>query len=60
MANFALRLDDELKQKLTEIAKKEKRSLNKLIEFALEDYMDNYEAEKRKNQKRVSVDLEDL
>lgn len=39
MANFALRLDDELKQKLTEIAKEEKRSLNKMIEHILESHV---------------------
>ncbi|HEY4538135.1 MAG TPA: hypothetical protein VIG45_06750 [Erysipelothrix sp.] len=60
MANFALRLDQSTKDQLHEIAKADKRSLNKLIEFILEDYVDNYKAEKRKNQKRVRVNLEDI
>lgn len=60
MTNFPLRLEEDFKAKLKQIAKEEKRSLTKFIENVLEDYVDNYEAEKRKNQKRVSVSLEDL
>lgn len=60
MQNFPLRLQEDFKQELKIIAKKEKRSLNNLIEIVLEDFMDNYKANERKNQKRVSVAIEDL
>ena len=60
MTNFPLRLDEDFKNELKQIAKEEKRSLTKFIENVLEDYVDNYKAEKRKNQKRVRVNLEDL
>lgn len=36
MSNFPLRLEPELKAKLQELAKKEKRSLNKTIEHILD------------------------
>ena len=52
---FNLRIGDELKGKLEQIARSEKRSLNQQIEKVLEDFVD-----KRKNQKRVSVEVGDL
>lgn len=60
MTNFPLRLDEDFKNELKQIAKEEKRSLTKFIENVLEDYVDNYKAEKRKNQKRIRINLEDL
>lgn len=60
MTNFPLRLDEDFKNELKQIAKEEKRSLTKFIENVLEDYVDNYKAEKRKKQKRIRVNLEDL
>ena len=39
MSNFPLRLEPELKAKLQELAKKEKRSLNKLIEVILDTHV---------------------
>ena len=60
MTNFPLRLNPEFKAELQELAKKDKRSLTKFIENILEDYVDNYKAEQRKNQKRIRVNLEDL
>ena len=60
MTNFPLRLTEEFKTELKQIAKEEKRSLTKFIENVLEDYVDNYKAEKRKNQKRINVNLEDI
>lgn len=48
MTNFPLRLDEDFKNELKQIAKEEKRSLTKFIENVLEDYVDNYKAEKRK------------
>ncbi len=43
--NFALRLDDEMRQKIRIIAEKNKRSINKEIEFALEKHIAAYEKE---------------
>ena len=60
MQNFPLRLQEDFKEELKIIAKKEKRSLNNLIELVLEDFRDNYKADERKNQKRISVNLGDL
>lgn len=60
MVEIKLRTDANFKAQLQEMAKKDKRSLNKFIEFVLEDYLDNRIAEQRKNQKRISVNLEDL
>lgn len=60
MVEIKLRTDANFKAQLQEMAKKDKRSLNKFIEFVLEDYVDNRIAEQRKNQKRISVNLEDL
>lgn len=60
MTNFPLRLTPEFKAELQEMAKKDKRSLTKFIENILEDYVDNYKADQRKNQKRMRVNLEDL
>ena len=60
MTNFPLRLDEDFKSELKQIAKEEKRSLTKFIENVLEDYVDNYRAENRKNQKSVRVNLGDL
>lgn len=57
---FNLRLDETIKTELEAIAKTEKRSLNQQIEKVLVDFYDNYKADQRKNQKRVSVDLGDL
>lgn len=41
MSNFPLRLEPELKAKLQELAKKEKRSLNKLIEVILDTHVNH-------------------
>ena len=60
MTNFPLRLAPEFKAELQEMAKKDKRSLNKFIEKILEDHIDNFKADQRLNQKRVSVNLGDL
>lgn len=40
---FNLRIGDELKGKLEQIARSEKRSLNQQIEKVLEDFVDNNE-----------------
>lgn len=40
---FSLRLIDEKKKKLEVISKKNARSLNKQIEFILNQYIDDYE-----------------
>lgn len=40
---FSLRISEELLNKLKEIAKENKRSANKEIEFALEQYVKQYE-----------------
>lgn len=60
MTNFPLRLDPEFKKELQELAKKDKRSLTKFIEKILEDYVDNEKANERSNQKRISVNIDDL
>lgn len=39
MANFMLRIDDDLHEKLKQLAEKEKRSLNKEVEYILEKYI---------------------
>lgn len=60
MTNFPLRLEPEFKKELQELAKKDKRSLTKFIEKILEDYVDNEKANERLNQKRISVNIDDL
>lgn len=40
---FSLRISEELIEKLKFIAKVNKRSANKEIEFIIEDYIKNYE-----------------
>ena len=60
MVEIKLRTDADFKAELQEMAKKDKRSLNKFIEKILEDHIDNFKADQRLNQKRVSVNLEDL
>ena len=60
MTNFPLRLEPEFKKELQELAKKDKRSLTKFIEKILEDYVDNEKANERSNQKRISVNIDDL
>ena len=57
---YPLRIDSEVLKKLAQIAASEKRSLNQQIEKVLEDFVDNAECDKRKNQKRVSVEVGDL
>ena len=52
---YPLRVESEVLKKLAQIAASEKRSLNQQIEKVLEDFVD-----KRKNEKRVSVEAEDL
>lgn len=52
---YPLRVDSEVLKKLAQIAASEKRSLNQQIEKVLEDFVD-----KRKNEKRVSVEVGDL
>lgn len=47
MVNYPLRIDGELKEQLKEMAKRDKRSLNKLIEFILEDYVNNRPSQKK-------------
>ncbi|MDP4133760.1 MAG: Arc family DNA-binding protein [Bacillota bacterium] len=41
---FSLRISEELLNKIKEIAKENKRSTNKEIEFALEQYVKNHGA----------------
>lgn len=60
MVEIKLRTDADLKAELQEMAKKDKRSLNKFIEKILEDHIDNFKSDQRLNQKRVSVNLGDL
>lgn len=60
MTNFPLRLEPEFKKELQQLAKKDKRSLTKFIEKILEDYVDNEKANERSNQKRISVNINDL
>lgn len=60
MVEIKLRTDADFKAELQEMAKKDKRSLNKFIEKILEDHIDNFKADQRLNQKRVSVNLGDL
>lgn len=60
MIQCGVRLPEELKQSIEEIAKREKRSFNSLINVILEDFSDNYVADSRKNQKRISVNLEEM
>ena len=57
---YPLRVDSKVLKKLAQIAASEKRSLNQQIEKVLEDFVDNVECDKRENQKRVSVEVEDL
>ena len=59
-AESKLRTAADFKAELQEMAKKDKRSLNKFIEKILEDHIDNFKADQRLNQKRVSVNLGDL
>lgn len=47
MIPFTLRIDEEIKKKLEEIAYKEKRSLNMMINIILENYVK--ENEKKDN-----------
>ena len=42
---FSLRISEDLLDKVKYIAEKSKRSANKEIEFALEQYVEAYEAE---------------
>ena len=42
---FSLRIPEELLEKIRQIASKNKRSANKEIEFVLEQYVQNHEAE---------------
>lgn len=42
---FSLRISEELLDKVKYIAEKNKRSANKEIEFALEQYVEGYETE---------------
>lgn len=42
---FSLRISEELLDKVKYIAEKNKRSANKEIEFALEQYVEAYETE---------------
>ena len=42
---FSLRISEELLDKVKHIAEKNKRSANKEIEFALEQYVEAYETE---------------
>lgn len=60
MVEIKLRTDADFKAELQEMAKKDKRSLNKFIEKILEDHIDNFKADQRLNQNRVSVNLGDL
>lgn len=60
MTNFPLRLTEEFKNELKQIAKEEKRSLTKFIENVLEDYVDNYKSEQCRNKKRMNLNLEDI
>lgn len=46
MSEIKLRVSDSLKNSLKFIAKKERRSLNKLLEIELEAFADNYIAER--------------
>jgi len=41
--DFTLRLPEKLLQKIKELAKKEKRSTNKEIEYIVEQYLVKYE-----------------
>lgn len=41
MVPYTLRIDEELKKKLEEIAYKEKRSLNMMINIILEQYVED-------------------
>ena len=41
--NFNLRIDEELNDKLAEIAKSEERSKNAQIEYILKTYIEKYE-----------------
>lgn len=43
---FSLRIPEELHDELKKIAKENKRSENKEIEFALEQYVKKYQSEK--------------
>lgn len=43
--NFPLRMSEEMSEKMKTIAKKHKRSLNKEIEYVLEQYIARYEKE---------------
>ena len=54
------RVDSDLLGKFEKIAKDEKRSINNMIEKVLEDFVDNAECDKRKNEKRVSVEVGNL
>ena len=61
MIQCGVRLPEELKKSIEEIAKIEKRSFNSLINLILEDFADNHLADSRlKTNKRISVNLEDL
>ena len=48
MVQYPLRMDESLKIKIEEIAKKEKRSFNSLANKIFEDFIDNYTADQRK------------
>ena len=60
MVEIKLRTNAEFKAAIQEMARIEKRSVNKFIEKVLEDYVDNFECDHRVNQQRVRVNLEDL
>ena len=47
---FSLRISEELLDRVKQIAEKNKRSANKEIEFALEQYVETYETEHGKNE----------
>ena len=47
---FSLRISEELLDKVKQIAKENKRSANKEIEFVLEQYVAAYEAEHKKTE----------
>lgn len=44
--NFNLRIDEQLNEKLIEIAKEQGRSKNKQIEMILKEYVEEYMKEK--------------
>lgn len=54
---FSFRTNDELIEKLNIIAEKHSRTRNKEIEYALKQYVENYETQEGKiNLKNINID----